>query len=174
MDNNKIPSKTHIIKVRQWHPDWPLARIGGEVGLSRQRVYQVLKTAGLPTSTRGKKFNVAAGIVKKHNPTATISKGQNNYRRRMKTEPFVAGFSKVPIEEAMAMKRPKTRATVLEEFKKYVVSLGPREAGKFEVSNDREGQMLRTRIKWSAAALGLDVKVRKVRNEILFWHENSM
>ncbi|MFC1919611.1 aldehyde ferredoxin oxidoreductase N-terminal domain-containing protein [Chloroflexota bacterium] len=88
-------------------------------------------------------------------------------------EPLMVEFTKIPLEEAKAMKRPTVRATVLEEYKKYVIAVGPNEAGRFTVASDQEGQMIRTRIKRSAAALGLDVRLKKVRNEILFWHENG-
>ncbi|MFC1919940.1 hypothetical protein ACFLWX_04035 [Chloroflexota bacterium] len=71
------------------------------------------------------------------------------------------------------MKRLTGSPKVLEEYKKYVISLGPHEVGKFEVGDYWKGQMFKTRIKRAAAALGLDVKVRKFRNQILFWNEDG-
>ncbi|MFC1919210.1 hypothetical protein ACFLWX_00255 [Chloroflexota bacterium] len=101
------------------------------------------------------------------------SEATSRKRHRDTQKAYKPRFTRMSIEEALSMRKPNGRPKVLEEYKKYIVSLGLQEAGKFEVSSDRVGQMLRTRIKRSAAALGLDVKVRTIRNEVLFWHENG-
>lgn len=167
------PRTTQIFELRRRHPDWPLARIGDEVGVSKQWVNQVLKRYGLHTDSRIYSDNPGVGFITGYSSKRPTVTSRGNVRRSTVKKPLMAEFTKIPLEEAMAMKRPKARATVLEEYKKYVFSLGPNEASRFTVSNDKEGQMLRTRIKRSADALGMAVKVKKVRNEILFWYENG-
>ena len=166
------PQTRQVLELRKRHPEWPLARIGEEVGISRQRVHQVLKRDRLPTRSRAIPNDPEPGIVKELPPANMLLKNQGNARRRTKTEPFMADFTRIPLEEARAKEKPTASARVLDEYKKYVVAIGPKEAGRFKVADDREGQMIRTRIKRAAVALGLNVVVRKRRNETLFWKEN--
>jgi len=161
------------LELRKRHPEWPLARIGEEVGVSRQRVHQVLKRDHLPTSSRAIPKGHKPGMVKEMTSVDTEMKRQGNARRRTKAEPFMTRFTRIPVEEARARERPTANARVLEEYKKYVIAIGPDEAGRFVVSDNREGQMIRTRIKRAATSLGLNVVVRKRHNEVLFWYEDG-
>lgn len=165
------PQTMRVLELRKNHPEWPLMKIGEEVGISRQRVHQVLKRDGFPTSSRTHSDN------KGNSNTGYTSKRQTitgrGSERRSTGKDYNPRFTKLPIEEAIAMKKPRAKPKVLDEYKKYIILVGPNEAGRFTVADDREGQMLRTSIKRSAEALGWDVKVKKVRNEILFWHEDG-
>lgn len=51
--NKQGPHVTTILALRQANPKMLLREIGEQVGLSRERVRQILKRVGLPTSTLG-------------------------------------------------------------------------------------------------------------------------
>ena len=54
-----LDTAAKIIALREAHPDWALPEIGQELNVTKQRVFFVLKTAGLQTKgrTRIKIFN---------------------------------------------------------------------------------------------------------------------
>ena len=158
-----------IIKLRQQHPEWSLAKIESQVGVSRQRVHQLLIRHSLPTSSSKSKDGNRGGTEAKTEVLDKVKETSPGIRYRETKNEYKPRFTKIPIGEALALRKPVGSSKVLEEYKKYIVSLGSKEAGKFEVSSDKEGQMLRTRIIRSAKALGLDVTVKKINNEILFW-----
>lgn len=79
-------------------------------------------------------------------------------------------FEKIPISEAKSMKKIVEReAKVLEEFKQYIKSLTPNDAGKFEVKDNKDGFAVRANIIRAAKSLGLNVKVKKSGKVITFW-----
>ena len=42
-------NRDKVAHLRKTHPDWTLAKIAREVGVSKERVRQLLKMQGLPT-----------------------------------------------------------------------------------------------------------------------------
>ena len=42
-------NRTRVADLRKSHPDWTLQRIGNTVGVTKERVRQLLKLQGLPT-----------------------------------------------------------------------------------------------------------------------------
>ena len=44
-------NRDKIARLRMTHPGWTLARIGEEVGVTKERVRQLLKKQGLPTKS---------------------------------------------------------------------------------------------------------------------------
>jgi len=49
---DKVVNKQKIFTFREEHPEWTLDAIGKEVGVTRERVRQILKKRGLPTKAR--------------------------------------------------------------------------------------------------------------------------
>ena len=43
------PNRILIAELRETHPDWTLTRIATEVGVTKERVRQLLVKQGLPT-----------------------------------------------------------------------------------------------------------------------------
>ena len=41
--------KNDVVRLRKEHPDWTLERLGNEVGVTRERIRQILKQFDLPT-----------------------------------------------------------------------------------------------------------------------------
>ena len=43
------PNRERVAELRETHPDWTLTRIATEVGVTKERVRQLLVRLGLPT-----------------------------------------------------------------------------------------------------------------------------
>lgn len=136
-------------------------------------MHQLLRRYSLPTSSSKRNSGNEGSLEAKREILARVKETSPRMKYRETKKSYKPRFTRIPIDKALRAEKPKGSPKVLEEYKNYVVSLDPNEAGRFTVANDKEGQMLRTRIKRAAAALGLDVKVRKFHNEILFWYENN-
>jgi hypothetical protein len=60
---DRVVNKQSVFTLREEHPDWTLDAIGKEVGVTRERVRQILKKKGMPTkSTRIPKVCSVCGI----------------------------------------------------------------------------------------------------------------
>ena len=44
-----IQSKNKAVVLRNEHPDWTLLQIGNEIGITKQRVWAILRTSNVPT-----------------------------------------------------------------------------------------------------------------------------
>ncbi len=81
-------------------------------------------------------------------------------------------LSKVRIEDARSAKTSwRHKTTHLERYKQYIEELSEEEAGKLTVKNEKESFAVRNRIRRSAEALGVNVKIKKVGNDLYFWKE---
>ena len=81
-------------------------------------------------------------------------------------------MKKIPIEKAKGMKREvKRKADKLEEYKRYINSLAPEEAGEFMLKDEKEGFALRAGLKRAAEALDMRVKIQKRGNYLYAWKE---
>jgi len=49
---DKVVNKQSIFTLREENPEWTLDAIGKEVGVTRERVRQILKKRGLPTKAK--------------------------------------------------------------------------------------------------------------------------
>jgi hypothetical protein len=50
-----------VAELREAHPDWTLAEIAAEVGITRQRVRQLLVAQGLPTTATPRRYGERQG-----------------------------------------------------------------------------------------------------------------
>lgn len=81
---------------------------------------------------------------------------------------------KVSLKEAQGKKiTRKSRGKVLEQYKRHILALKEREAGKFNIRDDKEGFAVRKRIERAAYALGMKVEVQKRKDAIYFWNETE-
>ena len=49
---DRVVNKQRVFALREEHPDWTLDAIGQEVGVTRERVRQILKKRGMPTKAK--------------------------------------------------------------------------------------------------------------------------
>ena len=49
---DRVVNKQSVFTLREDHPDWTLDAIGKEVGVTRERVRQILKKKGMPTKSK--------------------------------------------------------------------------------------------------------------------------
>ena len=49
---DRVVNKQRVFALREEHPDWTLDAIGQEVGVTRERVRQILKKGGMPTKAK--------------------------------------------------------------------------------------------------------------------------
>ena len=81
---------------------------------------------------------------------------------------------KVSLKEAQGKKTTrKSRGKVLEQYKRYILTLKESEAGKFNIRDDKEGFAIRKRIERAAYALGIKVKVKKRKDTIYFYKKSE-
>jgi hypothetical protein len=81
-------------------------------------------------------------------------------------------IEKIPIEEAKRMKESiQRKANILEEYKGYINGLAKNEAGKIKFKNYKEALAIRNRLKRASYALGINVKIKKFGNEVVFYQE---
>jgi len=57
MHHNSQQSRRRVAELRAAHPGWTLAEIAGEVGVTRERVRQLLVALRLPTTGITIKYN---------------------------------------------------------------------------------------------------------------------
>ena len=81
-------------------------------------------------------------------------------------------MTKIPLAEAKQMQNKRGRKPEFStQYIGYLTKLERDKAGKIRIRDDKEGQAIRKRIERAALKLDLDVEIRKVGNEILFWKE---
>jgi len=56
MFSRAMHSRARVAAIRGEHPDWTLGEIGDEVGITRERVRQLLAAQGLPTSAAPRRY----------------------------------------------------------------------------------------------------------------------
>ena len=79
---------------------------------------------------------------------------------------------KIPIEEAKGTKKViKRKADKLEEYKRYIKSLTPTDAGEFRIKDAKEGFAIRAGLKRAAETLNLKVKIQKRGDRLQVWLE---
>lgn len=76
----------------------------------------------------------------------------------------------VPVDQAKLLtRRLSPRELVLEEYKGYVEKLTSETAGRLSMEENDRPATIRNRLLRAAKALGKEIEIRRVKNEIFFW-----
>jgi hypothetical protein len=84
----------------------------------------------------------------------------------------MATFSTVPLDEARRSVLPPRKATQ-ELYRQYVRSLSPDEAGQLELGPDDNPITERARLKAAAKAEGVNLRIQRKGNTIVFWETDE-
>ncbi len=81
-------------------------------------------------------------------------------------------YETIPLSEAKDMKSSRHRKSpVLDRYKQYILDLKNDEAGRLAIENDRDGFAVRALLKRASEALNIEITIKKVNKQILFWKE---
>jgi hypothetical protein len=84
----------------------------------------------------------------------------------------MATFSTVRLDEAQRQVMPPRRATQ-EQYRQYVRTLSPDEAGQLELGPDDKSLTERARLKAAAKAEGINLHIQRRGNTIVFWETDE-
>ena len=86
--------------------------------------------------------------------------------------PETRKYETISISKAKRMKSSRRRKSpALDRYKQYILDLKNDEAGRLAIKDDRDGFAVRALLKRASEALDIEITIKKVNKQILFWKE---
>lgn len=89
------PTSLKVQNLRRKHPSWSLVKIGKQVGVSRQRVHQILRRASMRTPSGIKQNLKTTGVSTKDNLQSLSVESVDNSHKKASQQIYSPRFTRI-------------------------------------------------------------------------------